>query len=368
MPVLLAGRGISGVGGAGITTVSRIIISDVRSLDENSVQASVMVSLQGLGYIIGEGEKFDEHVTNVSLRRSLGPLVGGGLTSISWRYIFAINIPVATFSILLLWALLRHGLVGPRTSLQTERESTAQINQLSSEGSELTVTQKLARVDWLGAFILITASILVLFGLSAGSTSPNTSNWTAPSVLGSLISGGIVTVAFPACEWLLRANATYEVRRSAPSIWRKLRVKWATYTKGVEPMIPLALFKSSDVWISYFNALTGGMLLFSCLYFLSTYFVVVVGYSPVRSTLQLLLIAPGLGTCRKQSLMPFSNPWLGIGSYVGIFMIKKYRQASAFHTKAIPLAEAAFSAEIPNHSWLCYSPTRLRAAQLCHQR
>jgi len=55
MPVLLAGRGISGIGGAGITTVSRIIITDVRSLDENSVQASIMVSLQGLGYIIGEG-------------------------------------------------------------------------------------------------------------------------------------------------------------------------------------------------------------------------------------------------------------------------------------------------------------------------
>lgn len=66
MPVLLAGRGISGVGGAGITTVSRIIISDVRSLDENSVQASIMVSLQGLGYIIGEDALREEHIYSIS--------------------------------------------------------------------------------------------------------------------------------------------------------------------------------------------------------------------------------------------------------------------------------------------------------------
>ena len=198
---------------------------------------------------------------------------------------------------MLLWALLRHGLVGPRNSLQSEGETNAQ----SLTGREgLTVAQKLARVDWLGAFIMITASILVLFGLSAGSTSLNTSNWTTPSVLGSLISGGVVTAAFPACEWLLRANATYEVRRSPPSMWRKLRAKWVTYTKGVEPMVPLELFQSPDVWISYFNALTGGMLLFSCLYFLSTYFVIVVGYSAVRSAIQLLFVAPGLGGCRQQ--------------------------------------------------------------------
>ena len=201
---------------------------------------------------------------------------------------------MTTVSVLFLWVLLRHSLAGPRNSVQSEGEARA---QLSPEEAELTMTQKLARVDWLGAFILITASILVLFGLSAGSTSLSTSNWTTPSVLGSLISGSVITAAFPACEWLLRANATYEVRRSTPSLWRKLRTRWVTYTKGVEPMIPLTLFRSSNVWISYFNALTGGMLLFSCLYFLSTYFVVVVGYTAARSALQLLLIAPGLGRC-----------------------------------------------------------------------
>ena len=99
-------------------------------------------------------------------------------------------------------------------------------------------------------------------------------------------------------------------------------------------MIPLTLFRSSNVWISYFNALTGGMLLFSCLYFLSTYFVVVVGYSAARSALQLLLIAPGLGGCHLRLLSVVIHRRPGIGSYVGIFMIHKFRQASTTRAHA----------------------------------
>lgn len=201
------------------------------------------------------------------------------------------------------------------------------------------------RVDWLGAIILVSASILVLFGLSAGSTSlAASSNWTAPSVLGSLVTGGIVTAAFPACEWLLRANQTYHHNghRQDSSVWKKLQAKWVKYTNGVEPMIPLALFGSSDVWISYFNAMVGGMLLFSCLYFLSTYFIVVVGYDAVRSALQLLLVSPGLGlfhTVLTLTLILHSNHMLlGIGSYVGIFMIKSLRQVSKFDPSLVQLA------------------------------
>lgn len=300
MPVLLLGRGLSGVGGAGITTITRIIISDVRSLDDNAIQSTILVSMQGLGYILGTTTPR----TSISLwiesdYWSKGPLIGGGLTSISWRYIFAINIPVAILSIFLLWALLRGRLVGPRGPNHEDRGDNP--NQLSIEVSPLTITQKLARVDWIGAVILVSASILVLFGLSAGSTSLATSSWTSPSTLGSLVTGGLVTAAFPACEWLLRANATYHSEQSSrsgqgQSLVQKLRAKWVKYTNGVEPMIPLELFSSPDVWASYFNAMTGGMLLFSCLYFLSTYFIVVVGYNPVRSALQLLLVSPGLGS------------------------------------------------------------------------
>lgn len=54
MPMLLGARGITGVGAAGITTVCRIIISDLRSMDENSVQTAVLTSMQGLGFILGE--------------------------------------------------------------------------------------------------------------------------------------------------------------------------------------------------------------------------------------------------------------------------------------------------------------------------
>lgn len=284
------------MGGAGIIASTRVIISDVRSLDDNSAQATIMVSLQGLGYIIGIKQCLLLTVTKLFTSAIItGPLVGGGLTSISWRYIFAMNIPVAVLSIFLLFALLRDSLVGPRAPSHTSPVVESGPSTVEADPLPLSLTQKLARVDWIGASVLITASILLLVGLSSGSTSMS-SSWTAPSTLGTLISGGIVTAAFPLCEWLLRANSTYQVRRNpSMTIWSKLRAKWVTYTKGVEPMIPLALFMKRDVWISYFSSLTCGMMLFGALYFLSTYFVVVVGYSIVRSSIQLLVVSPGLG-------------------------------------------------------------------------
>ncbi|KAF8312005.1 MFS general substrate transporter [Clavulina sp. PMI_390] len=291
MPVLLLGRGISGVGGAGITTLTRVIIADVRSLDDNATQSTILVTLQGFGYI-------------------LGPLIGGGLTKISWRSIFALNIPISILSIFLLWALLRHKLVGPRVPDHQRHNSSPPS---ASQPPDLSLTQKLGRVDWLGATILISASILVLFGLSTASTSLSSSNWSSPSVVGSLVTGGVATVAFPACEWLLITQITPREgssRQPQPSAIRSLQNQWTKYTAGVEPMIPLVLFKKADVWASYFTGLTGGMMLFSCLYFLSTYFVIVRGYDAVKSALQLLVVAPGLG----------------LGSYVGIFMIKIWRQ------------------------------------------
>lgn len=283
---LLLGRGISGVGGAGITTVSRIIISDVRSLDDNSVQAAVIVTLQGLGFIVG-------------------PLIGGSISGIGksggegWRWIFIMSCPLTVVSIILLWALMREGLVGPQNAI-TEGHSDD-----LEDHSPLTVMQKLARVDWLGAIVLITGSILVLYGLSQGPSSSTSSSWTSPSVVSALVTGSAATTAFPVCEWLLRTNAAYPLTSSSPNqpFLVKLKKLWIHYTTDIHPMIPIELFKSSSVWITYLNALTGGMLLFSCLYFLSTYFVIVAGYGPTKSGVQLLYLAPGMGESPLKSCL-----------------------------------------------------------------
>lgn len=72
MPMMLAGRGIAGVGAAGLLTVVRVILADSASLDDNNFQASILTFLYAIGF-------------------SLGPVIGGALTSISFRWVFAIK-------------------------------------------------------------------------------------------------------------------------------------------------------------------------------------------------------------------------------------------------------------------------------------
>lgn len=53
MPMLLAGRGVAGIGAAGLVSVVRIILSDSGSLNEDNFMNSVLVSLYAVGYTTG---------------------------------------------------------------------------------------------------------------------------------------------------------------------------------------------------------------------------------------------------------------------------------------------------------------------------
>ena len=70
--MMLAGRGIAGIGAAGLLTVVRTILADSSSLDTNNYQAAIMTILYTVGYCIG-------------------PVIGGALTDISFRWVFAIK-------------------------------------------------------------------------------------------------------------------------------------------------------------------------------------------------------------------------------------------------------------------------------------
>ncbi len=89
MATMLAGRGVAGIGAAGMLSVCaqnissnglqtdhkqifRIIMADSRSLDDNNWQQSLLFFLFTVGYCIG-------------------PVIGGALTTVSFRWIFAIK-------------------------------------------------------------------------------------------------------------------------------------------------------------------------------------------------------------------------------------------------------------------------------------
>ena len=77
MAALLVGRGISGIGAAGLLTIVRIILADSASLDDNNAQGALMVIVYGVGY-------------------SVGPVLGGVLLRTNWRWVFAIKYVVSS--------------------------------------------------------------------------------------------------------------------------------------------------------------------------------------------------------------------------------------------------------------------------------
>lgn len=231
------------------------------------------------------------------------------MATVQWRWIFAINLPIVFVSAFLVFFLLRDLLVGPQA-----RRSPDQSPDYSAQSSDMpTLREKFIRVDWIGGALFILSIILVLYGLSTGSSSRSIhgNTWSSAQTIVSLAVGGVVMILFFAWEYILEPS---EERRAKSSPNQKR----AQLTKHVhtDAMIPLAIFRSYDVCATCFSALAGGMVLFGCLYFLSIYFAVVAGYSATKSGTQLLYFAPGLGG----------------GVWTSIALIKLTRQVCGFFT------------------------------------
>jgi len=159
---------------------------------------------------------------------ALGPLVGGELLNIgSWRWIFAINVPLV---VPCLW-LISVGIPSPRSA----------------------TTQ--SKVDLAGAVLCV----LGLGGPVFALIEHPRLGWSSPAVSGSLLGGSLVFAAF----------LIYESRAS-------------------HAMLPLTLFRRRNFAIGNIEtfALYGGLsVLF---FFLVLYLQQVAGYSPLQSGLALL--------------------------------------------------------------------------------
>ncbi|CAD6445439.1 e91f15f3-b776-412b-b345-d69a89be1e64 [Sclerotinia trifoliorum] len=98
--MLLFGRVLQGLGCSGLLILTKVLLADKVSLKENAKNNSLFAVVGGLAY-------------------GFGPVIGGYLTQVSWRWCFIINIPIALVGMIGAHFLLRPILLGPQTIRRT---------------------------------------------------------------------------------------------------------------------------------------------------------------------------------------------------------------------------------------------------------
>lgn len=136
LPLLILGRLIQGVGAGGLVPVGQAIVA-ARCTGEERARLQVYYNV---AYGTAAG---------------LGPLIGGALIGVSWRWAFALILPVIVVSAVLLWG------------------------RLSSRPSE----SETRRFDALGSILMTSGLTLLLLGIER--------SWW-----GSLVAGALALVAF----------------------------------------------------------------------------------------------------------------------------------------------------------------------------
>lgn len=131
--VLLAGRGIQGLGAGGIFPVASAVIGDTFPQEKRGAALGMIGAVFGIAFMIG-------------------PVLGGVLLMFGWQWLFVVNLPIAAVVIVLAWALLPHQRVGA------------------------------GRFDWAGMGVLAVALTSLAYGLGAIDTSSFWSSLASPGV------------------------------------------------------------------------------------------------------------------------------------------------------------------------------------------
>ncbi|THH00042.1 hypothetical protein EW026_g2413 [Hermanssonia centrifuga] len=215
MNMLIAARTVQGLGGGGILNLSEIITSDLVPLAERGMYQGMI----GLAWAFAS---------------AIGPPIGGAFAQkASWRWLFYMNLPLTGIAFGLVWIFLR-----VRTP----------------EGS---IKGKLARVDWLGNFIVIAGATLAIVGLTFGGIR---FPWSSAQVLAPLIIGLALIGLF---------------------IWYEAKIP-------AEPSIPWEVLSNRTSVGGYIGTLIHGLVSIAVVYYLPIYFQAALGKSPIISGVDIL--------------------------------------------------------------------------------
>ena len=157
MNVLIGGRVLAGIGGAGIQGLSFVIVSEVVPIPKRPIGMAIMS-------------------VTFAVASVLGPLIGGAFTThVTWRWAFYINLPVGGLALVVF--------------LYSFRPPTPKGNYF----------QQLKEFDYFGTFLLIAGCVLFLLALTFGSSD---FSWDSGAVISCFVLGPILIICF--CIWNFR--------------------------------------------------------------------------------------------------------------------------------------------------------------------
>ena len=212
---LIAFRGLQGLGGGGLISLVFAIIGDVIPPRERGRYQGYFGGVFGVASVVG-------------------PLAGGfAVDSLSWRYIFYINLPIGLAALIVTNRVLR-----------------------------LPVRKRHVLIDWWGALLLVAGVSCILLATQAGGTDFPWGSW---QIIGLFVLGALVLAGF-----LVREKA-------AP-----------------EPILPLELFRMQIFTVANIVSFVSGVAMFGALAFLPQYLQLVHGVSATESGLLLLPLLVGL--------------------------------------------------------------------------
>ncbi|KAJ5725110.1 Major facilitator superfamily domain general substrate transporter [Penicillium malachiteum] len=246
--VLLLGRAIQGIGAAGVTISVRTILADGVSLSDYAVNWTIFAIVAGVGF-------------------SIGPVIGGYLTTASWRWCFAINLPIGILAMIVLLILLRKDLLGPQPLVQLDGRD------LSTRSKRFIA--RVSTIDFGGQMLFLWGFGLLILGLTwAGGNY----SWNSAAVIAPLVLGGIMAIAWVVYERLMAPDAL--LARALPR---------------QKAMMPWKVLSQRNIALLFAINFTMGASMFAVMYFMDLYFDLVEGKSSSSSGTALLYFLPGYG-------------------------------------------------------------------------
>ncbi|QNP67085.1 MDR family MFS transporter [Streptomyces genisteinicus] len=216
--LLIFSRVVQGIGAGGLTALAQVVMAAVIPPRQLGKYAGIFGAVFAVGTVAG-------------------PLIGGVMVDTSWlgwRWCFFIGVPFALLAIVLLQRTLKLP----------------------------TVRRREAKIDYLGAFLLVAGVCALLIWVSLAGNSFDWASWQTAALTG----GGVL---------LLVAAVFVEAR--VP-----------------EPVIPLTIFRNRTVTLTTVASLLVGVAMFGGTVFLSQYFQVSLGKSPTVAGLMSLPMILGL--------------------------------------------------------------------------